>query len=135
MTPLNPNTAHCHQDEGNIFGGCTALISIERPTVSGEEVPPGKQFHLLTEYKLRPSERGCLALDLGTGSLMFEVAKQEFHASTRVRNPNRSWPSRMALVLSQHDLLDLPLHGQRIEMFGFHHCPLDEEALRGMGFK
>ena len=123
-----------HRDFRDVFKGVTCLVSIQRPvTATGEA--PAKQWHLLPDYKISVSDPGCLALDLGTGSLLYEVARQEWHATTAIPNADRRNPARMAMVLSQHEDLDLPLHGQRVEMAGLHPGPLNEAALLGLGFK
>ena len=57
-------------------------------------------------------EVGGLALALPHGSLLVEVAKQELHATTALRNPNKMNPCRVGLVFYQHGSLHLPRHGK-----------------------
>ncbi len=55
---------------------------------------------------------GGLGLRLTHGSALIECAREESHATTAVRNPNRSRPSRIGLVYYQHRNLNLPDHGR-----------------------
>ena len=55
---------------------------------------------------------GGLALALPHGSLLVEVAKNELHATTALRSPNKMNPCRVGLVFYQHGSLHLPNHGK-----------------------
>ena len=57
-------------------------------------------------------EVGGLALALPHGSLLLEVAKEELHATTALRSPNKKNPCRVGLVFYQHANLHLPQHGK-----------------------
>ena len=57
-------------------------------------------------------EVGGLALALPHGSLLLEVAKEELHATTALRSPNKKNPCRVGLVFYQHGSLHLPQHGK-----------------------
>ena len=57
-------------------------------------------FSVLPEYSLATSnENGGLGIALENGSLLFEVALKELHATTKVANPNRSRPTRLGKII------------------------------------
>ena len=53
-----------------------------------------------------------VAIDLDHGSIMIECAKEEWHATSAVVNPDEKNPSRVSLVFYQHRGLDQPDHGR-----------------------
>ena len=63
------------------------------------------------EASFADGRAGGVAVALTHGSLLFECAVDELHATTALRRPDRRQPSRLSLVFYQHKGLQRRQHG------------------------
>ena len=90
----------------------------QQKTAAAAALKKAEQLHILPAYGVagarhaKSNFRG-VGIALTHGSLLYEYAKAEWHATSPVLQPNRFDPTRISYVFYRHRGLNAPNHGYR----------------------